>query len=496
MPLPTVPILGHIVNETASLVLGAWLRDQRLARGWSKAEMSRQLHRAAKAKDDYTVPSTAILASYVRRWETNQHDLTERYRLLYCTALGITPSQFGPSQPPGPEPTSPAAIASGGRVTACLPVPYAEMGLEALGGHANVGGYRGLKGGHKGTERTEQPALAALPLDQLTAAIADESLDFGEWVGMSEVADATIEQYANQAQRLSRDFEQEPPFPLLLETRRLRDRVASQLRAHQRLDQARDLYLISAQVCGLLAWMTGDLGSYRSADTHAWTAWMCAEQAGHDGARTWVRATQAKLAYWGGRYSESAQLAEDGLRYQCTDTARAFLALFQARALAKAGRREEARQALARAEAERERAAGPDLIGGVWGLTAGRFHGLAASARMLLDDPSRALTDASQAVALSESAPAAERHIYSETLARIDLAEAHLREPDLDATHDALRPVLGLHPDSRIDPVTQRLMRLEPALAAPGLADSRQAQELQGEIETFCGEAIPSQIST
>jgi transcriptional regulator with XRE-family HTH domain len=495
MPLPTVPSLGHIVNETASLVLGAWLRNQRLARGWSKAEMSRQLHRAGKAKNDHTIPRTAILASYVRRWETNQHDLTERYRLLYCTALGIRPDQFAPSQQPGPESSSPAAIASRDGATACLPAPDAEMGAAAFGGYANADGYRGLKGGHNGPERTEQPALAALPLEQLTAAIADESLDFGEWVGMSEVADATIEQYANQARRLSRDFEQEPPFPLLLETRRLRDRVAFQLRAHQRLDQARDLYLIGAQVCGLLAWMTGDLGGYRAADTHAWTAWMCAEQAGHDGARAWVRATQAKLAYWGGRYSESAQLAEDGLHYQCTDTARAFSALFQARALAKAGRREEAGQALARAEAERERAAGPDLIGGVWGLTAGRFHGLAASARMLLDDPVRALSDASQAVALSESAPAAERHIYSETLARIDQAEAHLREPDVDAAHDALRPVLNLHPDSRIDPVIQRLMRLEAALASPGLASSRPAQDLQGEIEAFCGEAIPRQIN-
>jgi hypothetical protein len=143
------------------------------------------------------------------------------------------------------------------------------------------------------------------------------------------VADATIEQYASQARRLAKVFEHEMSVALLLETRRLRDRVASQLRGHQRIGQARDLYLVAAQVCGLLAWMSGDAGNHRAADTHAWTAWMCAEQAGHDGVRAWVRATQAKLAYWDGRYGESAQLAEDGLGYGPAGSAHVFLALFR-----------------------------------------------------------------------------------------------------------------------------------------------------------------------
>jgi len=474
--------------------LSAWLREQRLARGWSMAEMGRQLQHAAKATGDHTVPRTAILASYVRRWEAGKIGLTERYRLHYCTALGIPPAQFGPPQPQK-ERTRPTAGTTDLVAGVDPAMSDVQPGPNSPGSLWEHTGYREVPGIYNVTERPEQPAPAATTFDRLMAMLAEESLGFGEWVGMSEVADATIERYATQTRQLSRDFEHAAPFPLLLETRRLRDRVASWLRAHQRLDQTRDLYLIAAQVCGLLAWMTGDLGRYRAADTHAWTAWMCAEQAGHDGARAWVRATQAKLAYWDGRYSESAQLAEDGLRYECTDTARAFLALFQARALATAGRRAEAGQALARAEAEQERAADPDLVGGVWGLTPGRYHGMAASTRMLLDDPAQALAEASRAVALSESAPAAERHTYSEMLARIDQAEAHLQQPDLDAASAALRPVLGLHPDSRIDPVTQRLMRLSRAFAAPGFAGSRQARGLQEEIETYCGEAIPHQIS-
>jgi hypothetical protein len=196
---------------------------------------------------------------------------------------------------------------------------------------------------------------------------------------MSEVADATIGQYRAQVEHLARVFEYRASFPLLLETRRLRDRVTSRLRGHQRLDQARELYLLAAQVCGLLAWQTGDIGNYRAADTHAWTAWMCAEQAGHDGARAWVRATQAKLAYWDGRYGESALLGEDGLRYRSSDSARVFLALFRARALARMGHHNDAREALSQAEAERAAVSATDLLGGAWELTPGRYHGLAAS---------------------------------------------------------------------------------------------------------------------
>jgi transcriptional regulator with XRE-family HTH domain len=334
-----------------------------------------------------------------------------------------------------------------------------------------------------------------LSRDDLIAVIAEESQEFGEWVGMSEVADATIDQYQAQAQRLARVFEYDLSFPLLLETRRLRDRVTDRLRGHQRINQARDLYLLAAQVCGLLGWMTGDLGNYRSADTHAWTAWMCAEQAGHDGARAWVRATQAKLAYWDGRYTESAQLAEDGLRYASPDSARVFLALFGARALARTGRRDESRQVLALADGERDRASSSDLLGGVWELTPARYHGLVAGTLLLLDEPAAAVAEAAEAIALAQAAPPGQRHLYAELLVRTDQAQAHLQQPDLDGASATLQPVLGLSADMRTEPILQQLQRLRRTLARRELADAPKARELQDEIETFDREAVVRQIT-
>jgi hypothetical protein len=58
--------------------LSGWLREQRLARGWSMAEMGRQLQQAARTSKDHTVPPTAVLTSYVRRWKRAVIDWTRR----------------------------------------------------------------------------------------------------------------------------------------------------------------------------------------------------------------------------------------------------------------------------------------------------------------------------------------------------------------------------------------------------------------------------------
>jgi hypothetical protein len=363
--------------------------------------------------------------------------------------------------------------------------PAATAVADAMAaGPGDPGGYRGKEyGQHSAANRL---AEAGVLRDEVISALAAESQDFGEWIGMSEVADATIEQYTAQVKRLARDFEYAPVPPLMLEARQLRDRVASQLGRHQRLSQARELYLLGAQVCGLLAWMTGDLGNYRAADTHAWTAWMCAEQAGHDGARAWVRATQAKLAYWDGRYDESAQLASDGLDHRCADSAHVFLALFRARALARSGQRRETMHALGQAAAKRDEATSPDLLGGVWELTSARYHGLAAGIQLLLDEPGQAVTEASQAITLSEAAPAAERHLYAEMLVRTDQAQAHLRQPNLDGAAAVLRPVFELDAGMRTEPVVQQLRQLGQFLALPRFASTPRAQDLREEIEA-CG---------
>jgi transcriptional regulator with XRE-family HTH domain len=75
--------------------LSGWLRARRQACGWNVPEMARQLREAAKATGDRAVPGNKAVCSYIRRWERDQVAPSERYKLHYCKAFGITPAEFG-----------------------------------------------------------------------------------------------------------------------------------------------------------------------------------------------------------------------------------------------------------------------------------------------------------------------------------------------------------------------------------------------------------------
>jgi hypothetical protein len=387
------------------------------------AEMGRQLHRAAKASNDHTVPSVATLATYVRRWEKGVVGITERYRLHYCTALGIPPSDF-----PGQATPDAAGHAMGGAEFgpngAIMTGPGAHSGPNPLYWPGEPSGYRETGTGHNAVNRTEQQRQADPPLGHLMVALAEESLDFGEWADTSNIGDATLENYATQVRQLADDYIYTAPYPLLLDVKRLRDRVFAKLQGHQRPDQTRDLYLIGSQVCGMLAWVSGDLGYKRAALTQAWTAWVCAEHAEHDGARAWVRATQSKLAYWDTRYVESARLAEDGLRYAASGSVPTLLASQMARALARAGQADDAGQALSRARTERESASGQDEIGGAFGLTNAQYHYMAGTTQLWRRAPSEAVSESTQAIELFQARQPTRPHYGPEALTRVDLADA------------------------------------------------------------------------
>lgn len=474
--------------------LGNWLREQRLARGWTSAEMGRQLQQAAKATGDHTVPGTAILASYVRRWEKGKFSLTERYRLHYCTALGIPPAQFGPplfeEQPACTG--NPTLRPQHGHLATDVadrrgePADIADWPVE-------LSSYRGSGVEQRAPERMNERS-AASAADLLIAMAAGESLDFGEWADTSNIGNATLENYARQVRRLAGDYQHEAPFPLLLEVKRLRDRVFAKLRGHQQPGQTRELYLIAAQVCGLLAWMSGDMGYYRAADAHGWTGWVCAEHAGHDGARTWIRVTQSKLAYWEDRFAESAQLAEDGLRYRCPDSGQVMAALFHARALARLGRDHDAASALGQARDGMERA-GEDEVGGLWSVIPARYHSFASNVQIWRREPQRALTETGLALEQFDAVTAHEHNYGAVIHTRIDQAQAHLLLADLDGANAALRPVLSLAPENRYEPITQHLTQVRHAIAEPHLRDAPLSQQLQEEIEAYCNEAIPRQVS-
>jgi transcriptional regulator with XRE-family HTH domain len=89
---------------TASPDLGAWLRQQREQRSWSRNELARRLIRVALVSGDTAMPAAEDVAANIYRWERGTVTPSDRYRLYYCHAMGIPPERFGdPSWDPAHE---------------------------------------------------------------------------------------------------------------------------------------------------------------------------------------------------------------------------------------------------------------------------------------------------------------------------------------------------------------------------------------------------------
>lgn len=312
---------------------------------------------------------------------------------------------------------------------------------------------------------------------------AEESAALVDWAATSTVTDDTVAELDRHLRALARAYVTGRPLPLMVQTRRLRDRVVHLLQSHHGWRHTRDLWLLAARASTLLAWATGDLGNYTAAAQHGSAAWICAQNADHDGARTWVRATQAKLAYWAGDHAESCRLATDGLTYKPSDSAGVLLSLLDARAWARLGRTDRSGRALERWHRERERTPGPDEVGGVLGLSAAQQHYLAGTTYLWLHEPVRAVDEADQALALFEASDADQRFYGAEMLCRVDAARAHVRQREIDGAVEVIQPVLALDPAQRLDTFCQNLglfRRELPTRRSPIAAD------LATRIDDYC----------
>ena len=81
--------------HTDGPVLRAWRR----ARGWDVPEMARKLRGAARELRQPAAEQGGLVRM-VYSWERGDHDVSERYALLYAKALGVSPDDLarGPAK--------------------------------------------------------------------------------------------------------------------------------------------------------------------------------------------------------------------------------------------------------------------------------------------------------------------------------------------------------------------------------------------------------------
>jgi hypothetical protein len=246
------------------------------------------------------------------------------------------------------------------------------------------------------------------------------------------------------------------------------------------------LYLAAGRLYALLAWMSGDLGQHGAAETHGRIAWICAEQADHDDLRAWTLSVQAKTAFWDKRFHASADLAQQGLQLARPGAAAVLLAHQNADALARLGAADHALTALGRARTESDRAAArTDDIGGLWACGPVRQANYASAVLINIPHADEAGIEAGRGIAALNGD---DDTIYGYgTIAQlyISAARAHAQAGRLDGAAAAIRPVLDLPADQRLDTVRRRVADFSNDLNSPQLRTSIESRALHSEIDDW-----------
>ncbi|MFR9728408.1 hypothetical protein ACL03H_04200 [Saccharopolyspora sp. MS10] len=331
---------------------------------------------------------------------------------------------------------------------------------------------------------------ADVSIEDEVAAAAVESARFAQFAEQSNVGPHVLEQFRADVGRIVTTYPNRPVHPLFAELRVLRDRVFALLEGRQPPARSRELYLVGGVVCGVLANASFDLGWLAAAETQARTAFLCAEFAGCNSLRSWIRGTQSLIAYWDERPRDAVELAAQGWAYEPeSGTPRVRLASIEARALARLGDRRATVDALGRADRARAEVRGEDDPGGLMTFPVAKQTFYSASAWLWLGDRAnlhQAERAATEAVRLYDQEPSQHRRLGELSLARLDLAMARLGRDDLEGTAEQVRAVLEVAERRRTDSVVRRLRQLVQLLQRPHLRTTALALELREQVSACC----------
>lgn len=475
--------------------LAAWLRRQREDRGWTRTEMVRQIINAAKATGDRSVPGLDSMCHNLYRWERGADGLSERYRLYYCRALGIPPSQFGPG--PHDQPAESRFLsqalpmpATTTRTPLAIPdaqAPYVPLSAIAPALLPSMAiAYRGIEEPETGRSHIEQEVLMA----------AHEGSDHAEEFEQHGIGEATFEQLHADVVRLSRLCDTDAPLAAFLDMRRVRSRVYRLLDRRQWPREQSDLFFLLGCINALMGVAATRLGYPDAADELIRSGWAYANAIDHGRLRATLRVKLSANMYWRGWFGESRDLAADGLLHVTRGPLAADLHLNYARSAARLGDPDPTRRAIGLAQAANDSGYSDDLVeigGEEFRLSQPTQHTTAAHAFVELSDGDReAAAELERAISLYDESPVpGERHWFGgKALASTDLALVRLRSGALDAAVAALQPVLILAPAQRVSGITARLARVRDELTAPVFHGSQEARDLHEQIDEFGRDAV------
>lgn len=367
-------------------------------------------------------------------------------------------------------------------------VPYsgARHALETMFGESVVG----LLGPAHDDATVDDPMPAAGGEVQLITAAADRARKFLRNAEWTNVGPETLDQLADDLRRLSVQYPQQPLATLIDDITDAQRCAFDLLDGRQRPAQSVDLHLLGGIASGLMARASHDVGAPREAMTQARAAFVCADNAGHDGLRSWARALQSLISYWAGALNESVRYAEDGARFagRTTGSAVVWAAAGRARSLAALGRVDEARLAVQHASDLRDGVSHDELdqFGGLCTFSHPRQLYYAADALAWCGEEEAGRTEQTALDTLDayDRAPTEVRAFGDEAGARCALAIARIQRGETDGAAEAIAPVLALPPTQRINGISASITHVRTELTQGGSIE-RAASEMIEAISVF-----------
>ncbi|MFD5510748.1 hypothetical protein ACFWIB_23670 [Streptomyces sp. NPDC127051] len=321
---------------------------------------------------------------------------------------------------------------------------------------------------------------------ELIEMAAKRARSFAFTAGQTDLTADVMEQVHADVQNLATDYPQRPLSELLPDLITTQDTIYTLLEQQRRPAQARQLYFLAGVTGGLLAKASHDLADPHAALTQARTAFVCADQADHNGLRAWIRGVQSLVSYWAGRTRESVRYAQSGAEFAAVNSSSVWLPMNEARAHAALGNVNAARAAIERAERAWDLVQEDEVdeLGGLclFGRTRQIYY--AAEALSWLPSQSSIANDyATRAVAAYEDSSSPEWAFGDQAGARSALAITRIQMGELEGATEAVAPVLDLAPEQRINGIVNATQRVHRALRDSPLAED--ASGLQEQIEAF-----------
>jgi hypothetical protein len=326
---------------------------------------------------------------------------------------------------------------------------------------------------------------------EMLAMAAQRARKFALETAHSNLTGEAMDQLYDDVATLAVTYQQRPLSEILGQLIETQDSIFTLLEGRQPPSATRQLLLLASVTSGLLAKVSHDLADPHAALTQSRTAFLCADNADHNGMRAWIRGLQSLIAYWAGRYNEAVRYAQQGATHAALSTTSVWLPVSEARAWAALGNAPQALAAIRRAETARN-AVQPDEVdelGGFCTFSRNRQLYYVADALAWLPTEARTAEQYSLDAVSAYADPTAPDWAFGDAAgSACDLAAARIGRAEIAGAAEALGPVLALPSEQRINGIILSMNRVHRALStAPASQETRLLQE---RIEMFTATPI------